>query len=93
MAAEKAKSPLPSGPDERKREEACVSNVSESPSNVLVAWYSYRMAEEIDAQLVQMSDSLNDTVKKLNAASERALDPTSPVRFVCKSQSFSPCCK
>lgn len=41
---------------------------------------AYRLAEDIDNQLVQMSDSLKDTIEHLNKSTARSMDPQNPVR-------------
>jgi len=45
---------------------------------------AYKLAEEIDSQLTQMSESLNETVGKLNQAAERSLDPSNPLTKIVK---------
>ncbi len=37
------------------------------------------MAEDIDQQLIQMSETLSDAIDTLNKSSERNLDPRNPV--------------
>jgi len=45
---------------------------------------AYKLAEDIDAQLIQMSDSLTDTIKKLNTASDKTMDPHNPLTQIIK---------
>jgi len=45
---------------------------------------AYKMAEDIENQLMQMSDSLNETIRKLNQTTERNLDPANPLTKIIK---------
>lgn len=45
---------------------------------------AYKMAEDVDAQLMQMSDSLAEIVSRLNQSTEQRMDPTNPMTNIIK---------
>lgn len=44
------------------------------------AVHRYQLAEDINAQMIQMESTISDMIKSLNTAHARAIDPESPVR-------------